>query len=39
MVVWLSEQKLLARWKDTEEEIAILTDNDYALYLSAKNEM
>jgi hypothetical protein len=39
MVVWLSEEKLLARWKDTEEETAILTDDDYALYLSAKKEM
>ena len=39
IVVWLSEETLLARWKDTEEETAILTDDDYALYLSAKKEM
>jgi hypothetical protein len=39
IVVWLSEEKLLARWKDTEEETAILTDDDFALYLSAKKEM
>ena len=38
MVVWLSEEKLLARWKETDEETAILTDNDYALYMSAKKE-
>ena len=39
IVVWLSEETLLARWKDTEEETAILADDDYALYLSAKKEM
>ena len=39
IVVWLSEEQLLAMWKDTEEETAILTDDDYALYLSAKKEM
>jgi len=39
IVVWLSEETLLARWKDTEEETPILTDDAYALYLSAKNEM
>lgn len=39
IVIWLSEETLLARWKDTEEEIAILTDDAYALYLSAKKEM
>ena len=39
IVVWLSEEQLLARWKDTEEETPILTDDDYALYLSAKKEM
>lgn len=39
IVVWLSEEQLLAMWKDTEEETAILTDDDYALYLSAKKEL
>ena len=39
IVVWLLEDKLLARWKDTEEETEILSDDDYALYLSAKKEM
>src|SRR5829696_178121 len=39
IVVWLSEETLLAMWKDTEEETAILTDDAYALYLSAKKEM
>ncbi len=39
IVVWLSEEQLLAMWKDTEEETEILTDDDYALYLSAKKEM
>jgi hypothetical protein len=38
IVVWLSEEQLLAMWKDTEEETAILTDDAYALYLSAKKE-
>ena len=39
IVVSLSEATLLATWKDTEEETAILTDDAYALYLSAKKEM
>ena len=39
IVVWLSEATLLAMWKDTAEETAILTDEDYAHYLSAKKEM
>ena len=39
IVVWLSEETLLAMWEDTEEETQILTDDDYALYLSAKEEM
>lgn len=39
IVVWLSEEQLLATWKDIEEETEILTDDDYALYLSAKKEM
>jgi hypothetical protein len=39
ILVWLSEEMLLAIWKDTEEETAILTDDAYALYLSAKKEM
>jgi hypothetical protein len=39
IVVWLSEEQLLAVWKDTEEETEILTDDDYALYMSAKKEM
>src|SRR5215207_7108287 len=36
IVVWLSEATLLAMWADTEEEFAILTDDAYAVYLSAK---
>jgi hypothetical protein len=39
IVVRLSEETLLAMWEDTEEETQILTDDDYALYLSAKEEM
>ena len=39
IVVWLSEEQLLAMWKDTEEETEILTDDDHALYLSAKKEL
>lgn len=38
VVVWLSEEKLLAMWKDTDEETAILTDDDYAHYLSPKKK-
>jgi hypothetical protein len=38
IVVWLLEEQLLAVWKDTDEEIAILTDDAYALYLSAQKE-
>jgi len=38
IVVWLSEEELLARWKDTEEQTAILTHDDYALFLSARKE-
>ena len=39
IVVWLSEEQLLATWKDTEEQTEILTDDDYALYLSAKKQL
>ena len=38
IVVWLPEEQLLAMWKDTEEETEILTDDDYARYLSAKKK-
>ena len=38
IVVWLSEEQVLARWKDADEETAILTDDAYALYLSSKKE-
>jgi hypothetical protein len=39
IVVCLLEEQLLAMWKDTDEETAILSDDAYALYLSAKEEM
>ena len=38
IVVCLLEEQLLAMWKDTDEETGILSDDAYALYLSAKNE-